>query len=71
MKRNLICLTLLGAALLAVPASAHHSAAAYDRTNLITLTGEITEYHWVNPHTWVYLRVTTEDGATQEWALEG
>ena len=71
MKRNLIGLIFAGASLLALPAAAHHSAAAYDRTNFITITGEVTEYHWVNPHTWVYLRVTAEDGSTQEWALEG
>ena len=68
--------SIAGAAILALclsspPATAHHSAAAYDRTNFITIRGEVTEYIWVNPHTWVYLRVMGEDGQLQEWALEG
>lgn len=57
--------------LFSLPVLAHHSAAAYDRTNFITISGEVTEYIWVNPHTWVYLRVMGEDGEVQEWALEG
>jgi hypothetical protein len=62
---------LLTLCLSSFPVSAHHSAAAYDRTNFITISGEVTEYIWVNPHTWVYLRVMGEDGQPQEWALEG
>ena len=74
--RDKFCKSIAGAALfagciLAHPVLAHHSAAAYDRTNLITISGEVTEYIWVNPHTWVYLRVMGEDGRPQEWALEG
>jgi hypothetical protein len=54
----------------AAPAVAHHSAAAYDRTKTVTITGEVSEYHWVNPHVWVYMRVTMPDGKVQNWALE-
>lgn len=61
----------IAGSLLSNPVMAHHSAAAYDRTNLITISGEVTEYIWVNPHTWVYLRVMGENGRPQEWALEG
>lgn len=65
------CAMILAGCLLSHPALAHHSAAAYDRTNFITISGEVTEYIWVNPHTWVYLRVMGQDGQLQEWALEG
>lgn len=71
MKTKLMLSALIGVSFFAVPVAAHHSAAAYDRTNFITITGEVTEYHWLNPHTWVYLSVTAEDGTTQQWALEG
>jgi hypothetical protein len=71
MKTKFMLSALIGASFFAAPVAAHHSAAAYDRTNFITITGEVTEYHWLNPHTWVYLSVTAEDGTTQQWALEG
>ena len=31
----------------------------------------ITEVHWLNPHSWVYLEVTGDDGQPTVWALEG
>jgi hypothetical protein len=63
-------LAVSAALVCAAPAAAHHSAAAYDRTKTVTITGEVSEYHWVNPHVWVYMRVTLPDGKVQNWALE-
>jgi hypothetical protein len=40
----------LGAAL---PASAHHSGAMFDRTKTVELTGTIKEYQFANPHVWI------------------
>ena len=71
MRAKLFCIAMLGAVALAAPAIAHHSPAAYNRSELVTISGEVTQYHWINPHTWVYLRVMGEDGEIQEWALEG
>ena len=53
-----------------MPAAAHHSAAAYDRDNKVTVTGVVTDYQWVNPHVWVNMRVTAPDGKVQNWSLE-
>ncbi len=71
MKTGILTLSLLAAVALGAPAFAHHSAAQYDRTEMIVVTGEVTEYQWTNPHTWIYMRVTAADGQAQEWALEG
>jgi hypothetical protein len=76
LHRVLPCVAILSTVVftgsfLSAPVLAHHSAAAYDRTDLIRISGEVTEYIWVNPHTWVYLRVMGPDGEPQEWALEG
>ncbi len=71
MRAKLIGIAMLGAVALAAPAIAHHSPAAYNRTELVTISGEVTQYHWINPHTWVYLSVMGDDGEVQEWALEG
>lgn len=54
----------IGAALLiGGAAAAHHSPAAYDMTNAVTVEGTIAEVVWKNPH--IYLTVETTDAAGQ------
>jgi len=51
--------------------SAHHSLAAecnVDKT--MEITGKITEMRWTNPHAWLYIDVTDENGNVQNWAIE-
>src|SRR5215471_2587219 len=65
---------LLAAAVLAIPAlpvRAHHSNSAYQVDKIITLTGTVKEWRWMNPHTWLYLIVKDANGKDQEWAIEG
>jgi hypothetical protein len=38
------------AALMALPSLAHHSYAAYDLIQTITLKGTVETFHWSNPH---------------------
>jgi hypothetical protein len=56
---------------LALPARAHHSNSAYQVDQIVTLTGTVKEWRWMNPHTWLYLTVEGEDGRQREWAVEG
>ena len=55
----------------ALPAAGHHSNSAYQVDEIVTLTGTVKEWRWMNPHTWLYLTVQGEDGKTEEWAVEG
>ncbi len=50
---------------------AHHSHGNYLRTDWILLDGTVTERHWMNPHSWLYLEVVNPDGPPIVWALEG
>lgn len=58
-------------ALAAPSAFAHHSfAAEFDGAQPVTLKGKVTSFEWVNPHSWVHLDVTDENGKTVNWACE-
>lgn len=52
-------------------AQAHHSFAMFDLEDRVELHGVVKEFQWTNPHTWIQLIVTNEDGSETEWSLEG
>jgi hypothetical protein len=67
-------IAMLGSTLaLAAPvttADAHHSFAMFDKGRKIVVTGQVKEFQWVNPHTWIQL-VTVDRGRQVEWSIEG
>jgi len=66
---------ILGAVALlayAVPAVAHHAfGAEFDPDAPIRLQGNIVRVEWVNPHSWIHIEVTNDDGTSQVWMVEG
>jgi hypothetical protein len=68
------CLTIFLSATLLFATSAlnaHHSFEMFDRGNPIEISGEIKEFQWVNPHTWIQILVNDGTGETIEWSIEG
>lgn len=49
---------------------AHHSAAAYETAKQITVTGNVTEFHFVNPHVLIYMTAKDEGGTVRKWQGE-
>jgi hypothetical protein len=71
---TLLAATAVAGAMLAAaaPASAHHAFSAEFDANLpVALRGPITRVEWINPHSWIHLNHTNEDGTTQAWMVEG
>ena len=53
---------------LSVPSYGHHGTAiVYDLTQSITVSGTVTDFRFVNPHTLIYLDVPGEDGKVVSW----
>lgn len=65
---TILVLAVLGSAVV----RGHHSSAAFfllDET--IVIEGVVTEFWFANPHSRIYLEVTNESGAVEEWMAEG
>jgi len=59
------------AIVLAFPAEAHHGVAAhYDDSHQVTIDGSVSEFQFINPHSFVYLRVVGADGREAIWHCE-
>jgi hypothetical protein len=63
-------LSVLAVLSLAAPAAAHHSFAMFDAEVNMTIEGTVTSFEFVNPHSWLYVETTDENGNTAEWSIE-
>ena len=72
-KRTKVLASLLATTLtLPLVAHAHHSfAAEFDASKVVHLEGTVTKFAWVNPHSWIYIKVPKPDGTADEWRIEG
>jgi len=56
--------------LAATSSSAHHTWPV-DRSQLVTVSGTVLDFVWVNPHPMITLEVRNSDGVTEEWMIGG
>src|SRR5580693_9673946 len=59
-----------GLLLISISLAAHHGQAGYNTTGTVTVTGAVTEFQFVNPHSIVHLDVKDDKGETQAWQGE-
>jgi len=71
LKKQILTTGLLAVLAVAAPTMAHHSLVGeFDTSVSFELRGAITEVEWTNPHIWLYLDVTEEDGTVAKWQCE-
>lgn len=71
MKRMLVGLAGLAVLVGAAPATAHHSAAMFDRNKTVNLVGTVKEVQWTNPHAWIeVIAAPAGDPKPVQWAVE-
>ncbi len=49
---------------------AHHGVALYDVSQMVNVTGIVTDFQFVNPHVRVFFDVAGEDGTVVGWSAE-
>ena len=54
-----------------VPAGAPAFGAEFDPNRPVVLRGPVVKVEWVNPHTWIHVEVTGDDGDKMVWMVEG
>jgi len=71
--RNTTLAALLAAPLTAVvaaPASAHHSRSNFDLDSTVEIVGTVKEFTWRNPHAYVVIEGEKDDGPVEQWTFE-
>jgi Family of unknown function (DUF6152) len=73
MKAGLrLLIVAVGSLGVAVPAAAHHAfGGEFDANRPVLLRGKVTRVQWVNPHVWIHVEITNDDGDAEEWMVEG
>lgn len=63
-------IVVLGCLFAVDAAVAHHSGAGFNTDEVIEITGVVKEFQFTNPHTWIQVIVTDEQGKQTEWSVE-
>ena len=51
-------------------AQSHHSAAMFDASKEVSISGAVKEFQFTNPHAWLIVSVPDSDGGQTNWSVE-
>ena len=70
-RTSLTYAATMGLLLMSGSTAAHHgSSAAYDAERTVQLRGTVTEFVWANPHTRIFIDVTSPGNTVVNWGIE-
>ena len=69
-KPSIVAAASILAAALSGAALAHHSGAMFDRSKEVTIEGEVSEWRWSNPHSWLQIHAQHDGEADVLWSFE-
>ena len=70
MKHIVAALLIAGVLVIGVPAFAHHSfAATYFEDKTVKIEGDLVQFLYRNPHSFVHVEVKEADGSVTRWAM--
>ena len=71
MKRTLLAALAAAAVISTVPTYAHHSfAATYFEDKTMSVEGDLVQFLFRNPHSFVHVMAPDKNGVMQRWAVE-
>ena len=71
MRVKALIITAVATLAFGVPASAHHSFAMFDNEKSMTVQGQVKEFEWTNPHSWLRVMVMDQNtGKPLLWVFE-
>ena len=73
MSRALLSAVAVSALLVATAglALAHHSFVAFNMNDEKTVTGNVKQVEWTNPHIWIWIDVPNANGDSDSYGFEG
>jgi hypothetical protein len=71
MTRSVLFIAVAAAAVLAIPAAAHHGAGTFELSKTVSYPGaRLTKVELLNPHGWLYFETTEPDGRVMKHRCE-
>ncbi|HEY5623658.1 MAG TPA: DUF6152 family protein [Gammaproteobacteria bacterium] len=61
---------IVASALMIGTVNAHHAGVMFEEIKEVTMDGVVKEFQFTNPHSWLLVDVTEEDGSITTWGFE-
>ncbi len=72
MNRRMVLVFCAALALLGLcgTVSAHHGSSNYDTSKSTSVTGTVTKFDFINPHSAIHLEAKNDKGVVEQWLVE-